>query len=375
LTEPCRLVFLLSMHHICADGWSMDLLAAELSRLYAARLFSRPHGLAALRAQCFQHAELQARWLAGPAAARQREWWRHYLSGTTPRAFLPLSSDSSRWPATPISLRVRRQIRAFPEGMLEKVSDFARLRGASLYMTLLSAFVTLLARWGNTSEVIVGALAANRPSTESSHILGAHYNTILVRVPLGGDPSLEEILARAIESSLAALDHQQIPFEEIATLASGCGVSPDEIPGVMLLLDTYPLASLALEGARGARLNLDWRKTRDTPGTGTDRVAAAEIEAASPAGLTFFLRAYRGRFLLSMLHRPDRVSEATVLLLGKDFQRILSTLVVDPTRKVGELMLSAPSSDDTEADPFLEGPGDNLAPVDALSPITSRPWR
>jgi len=80
---------LICMHHIVGDGWSVGVLAQELSELYAAGLAGRPAVLPALRLQYADYAVWQREWLSGGVLDRQLGYWRERLGGLE-AAELPL---------------------------------------------------------------------------------------------------------------------------------------------------------------------------------------------------------------------------------------------------------------------------------------------
>src|SRR5262249_23902311 len=62
-------VFLLVMHHIVTDGWSMGVFFRELTELYGAFVIGRPSLLAELPIQYADYAVWQRQWRGGAAAA------------------------------------------------------------------------------------------------------------------------------------------------------------------------------------------------------------------------------------------------------------------------------------------------------------------
>ncbi|MGH8491179.1 MAG: amino acid adenylation domain-containing protein, partial [Gammaproteobacteria bacterium] len=87
---------LLTLHHIIADGWSMEVFIRELSALYQAFSLGLPSPLAALPVQYADYAEWQRRWLEGEVLEGQLRYWREQLAGAP--ALLELPTDHPRPP-------------------------------------------------------------------------------------------------------------------------------------------------------------------------------------------------------------------------------------------------------------------------------------
>ncbi|MCK1405316.1 amino acid adenylation domain-containing protein, partial [Bradyrhizobium sp. 76] len=87
-------VFLLTQHHIVSDGWSLGVLARELSQLYRAFVAGDDDPLPPLVIQYPDYAAWQRRWLTGERLSNQAEYWRSNLSGAPAR--LALRTDRPR---------------------------------------------------------------------------------------------------------------------------------------------------------------------------------------------------------------------------------------------------------------------------------------
>ncbi len=90
LRRPEEHVFLLTIHHIVTDGWSMELLAGEVAAIYAG------NELPALPIQYPDFAAWQRRWLHGEALASHLAWWRQHLGGELPVLNLPTDRPRPR---------------------------------------------------------------------------------------------------------------------------------------------------------------------------------------------------------------------------------------------------------------------------------------
>ena len=82
-------VFLLTVHHIASDGWSMRILARELAACYAAVVQGRPLNLPPLPIQYGDYAVWQRGWLQGDALGTQLSYWKAQLAGAPPTLALP----------------------------------------------------------------------------------------------------------------------------------------------------------------------------------------------------------------------------------------------------------------------------------------------
>src|SRR5262249_21899133 len=143
-------------------------------------------------------------------------WWRQQLAGLAPALELP--TDRPR-PARQSFRGGARGSRLEPRTVAGLVA-LGRHHGATLFMTSLAAFYTLLCRYTGEEDLAVGTAIAGRGSAEIQGLIGFFVNTLVLRASLASDPSFLELLARARTTVLDASAHQDLPFEQlVAALA------------------------------------------------------------------------------------------------------------------------------------------------------------
>ena len=201
---------LFTVHHIVADGWSVRLLLAELSALYAAFSAGRPSPLAELPIQYADYAAWQRQWLRGETLDALLAAWRARLAGTT---VLDLPTDRPRPPVQ--SFRGDSLTVAIPPDLARGLRRLGREAGGTLFMTLLAAFQAVLARYSGQEAICVGTPIAGRTQLETERLIGLFVNALALRTDLAGDPSFVEALARVREVTLDAHAHQDLPFEKL----------------------------------------------------------------------------------------------------------------------------------------------------------------
>src|SRR5262249_41809543 len=146
------------LHHIVADGWSIDLLESELVSLYNAFSAGLADPLAPLQLQYADFAHWQRQWLTGAVLERQMDYWREQLKGAPPALDLP--TDRVRPPRQ--SLRGASVCSTLPPARVEELRRLGRGRGATLFMVLLAGLDAFLARVTGSEDLLVGTPIANR---------------------------------------------------------------------------------------------------------------------------------------------------------------------------------------------------------------------
>ncbi|MFF8868286.1 amino acid adenylation domain-containing protein [Streptomyces sp. NPDC015139] len=240
---------LLVAHHSAADGWSLRPLADDLSTAYTARRNGTTPAWKALAVQYADYTLWQRALLAtgpdGPGYTEQlTAHWRHALTAMPEECTLP--GDRPR----PTSLRRSAHVVEHADAALHR--DLLRLadhEGVSLFMLLHAAVSALLTRCGAGEDIVLGVPVATRSEPGMDDLIGLISNTLVLRLNCAGTPSFRELLARVLTGDLAALDHQELPFDRLVE-----ELNPPRLPGrhplfqVMLALQNNEPAILRLDG-------------------------------------------------------------------------------------------------------------------------------
>jgi amino acid adenylation domain-containing protein len=185
----------LRLHYAAVDEWSVVPLFADLAAAYRARLDGRAPDWSPLPVTYSDYA-LRARELLGdpddPASrhARQARYWREALRGLPPE---PPAEHPAGILGFELDTRLHKEIRSL---------------GTSLFMVLQAALITV--RPGP-----VGTLTAGRADAALAGLVGCFFNLLVLRTDTAGDPPFLELLARVRETTLAALDNQDVPFADL----------------------------------------------------------------------------------------------------------------------------------------------------------------
>ncbi|WP_031373871.1 non-ribosomal peptide synthetase [Lysobacter antibioticus] len=236
-------VLLLTQHHIISDGWSLGVLVDEVSALYAAFAEGRADPLQPLPVQYADYAVWQRQWLRGDALEAQMGYWREHLSGAP--ALLELPTDRPRPPVQRYIGSTRRF--RIDEQTADGLRALSQRHGTTLFMTLLAGWSLLLSRLSGSDDVVVGTAVANRRRGEVEPLLGFFVNTLALRVDVGDDPTVAELLARTRAVMLGAYEHQDVPFEQVVDMlqpARSLGHNP--VVQNMLVLQNTPTGTLQL---------------------------------------------------------------------------------------------------------------------------------
>ncbi|MEG5139393.1 MULTISPECIES: non-ribosomal peptide synthetase [unclassified Microcoleus] len=207
-------VLLLSTHHIISDAWSMGIFIQELATFYQAFCTGKPSPLPEMSVQYADFASWQRQWLQGEVLETQLAYWKKQLGGNLPVLNLP--TDRPRSAVQTFRGAVHKF--TIPKAIAEEMAQLSQREKATLFMTLLAAFKTLLYRYTGQEDILVGSPIANRNRREIEEVIGLFANTLVFRTNLSSNPTFKELLGIVREVALGAYNHQDLPFEKLVEI-------------------------------------------------------------------------------------------------------------------------------------------------------------
>ncbi len=203
---PDDAILVLVAHHIVFDGGSIGVLLDELFALYESPDASLPP----LGAQYGDYAAWQRTHLAGARLETLREFWKGELAGAPDRVSLPAD------PAARGSAREGRRVEGrIASSSLTTLRRIGREKDATLYMTLLAAFQSLLHLATGDVDIVVGSPVSGREREEVARTIGYFANTLPMRAQFQDDDTFATLLERVRDAALRAYEHQEMPYEQM----------------------------------------------------------------------------------------------------------------------------------------------------------------
>ncbi|HMJ64315.1 MAG TPA: amino acid adenylation domain-containing protein, partial [Candidatus Binatia bacterium] len=312
---PDSYVLLLTVHHIAADAWSIDLMLEEWAELYSAQLQNRLPELPELPIQYIDFALWQRQ--SVDQQARELAYWKEKLAQPPSPLELPVERARSTMPINhggTRSIVLSRELSA-------SLGQLSREAGATKFMTLLAAFNVLLHRYSGQEDIAVGSPVSRRTEQETERLIGLFLNVCVLRVDNSGKPNFRQLLDRVRKTALEAYAHQNIPFEKvIEELQPTRDASRTPLFDVMFTFQEGPVSAIRLPGGLLAEpfdFDLD----------------------VAPFDLTLLVRENDRELVAMMEYKTDLFSaEAVDRMLGH-FRMLLEGIIENPNRPISELPL------------------------------------
>jgi hypothetical protein len=322
--SPTRHVFILTMHHIIADGWSLGILMTELSALYSSYQKGTEPSLPPLPIHYQDFVAWQSRRLASEALAEDRNYWLNELSGNLPA--LELGTDYPRPKVRTFNGEVVHF--TIEKNLTRLLYLFSRDYDATLFMTLLSGLYALFYRYTGQSDIILGTPISGRTHKDLEGQIGLYLNLLPLRVAVHGEDSFAELLDHVRDVTLSGYEHQAYPF---ASLIKELNFERD--PARPPLIS----AGLTLQN-----LNPSTSATGDELGFKVSHFSQ-ELKT-SEYDLWFLFSEKDDELTANVNYNTDIFRRETIELIWSRLVSVFVQVTDDPARKIMDLEMSEDSS-------------------------------
>lgn len=330
-------ILLLCLHHIICDGWSITVFFQELTQLYTAFCRGDVSPLPALTFQYADFALWQREWLRGEILARHMAYWKQQL------ADLPQLTLQTEYPRPAMQQFVgASQTLHIPQDLAERIKRLSQREGATLFMTLLTAFQVLLARYSGQNDIAVGTTVAGRSQQQMESALGFFVNTLVLRVDLADNPDFRTLLRRVREITLQGYAHQDLPFAQLVK-----ALNPERS------LSYNPLFQVLVNMLNFPSQKASW------PALTAEVIWPGEVEAKFD--MTLYIDDHpwdRGKdvgegIYLELVYNARLFRSEHIGEMLRQFSYLLMQIVNDADRAIAAYSLLTPTARDVVPDPTL----------------------
>ena len=307
-------VLLVMIAHMVCDLWSLDIVTREVTMLYDAFSQGRPSPLPEQHIQCSDFAVWQRDWLQGEQLEKRRSFWTRRLEGRLPLVQLPLTEPRPRLQ----TFRGNAESLAMPKELSDMLEGLARSQGVTMYMALLAAFMTLIYRYTEQEDVIVGSATAGRDQVVTESVIGNFANLMPMRAKLNGNARFLDLMQQVREVTLGAYAHQDMPFLKLIEDLEPNG-DPAYAPIVQICFTFNKTSSKSTK-----LMGLNIESQMIYIGRSAVDVTLTILEAPHMLYATFE-------------YNTDLFDETFIQGMLRDLQTLLESIVTDPQQRLLEL--------------------------------------
>jgi amino acid adenylation domain-containing protein len=309
-------VFLLNVHHICADGWSIGILVDEIFAAYDAFAASNTPVFAPLPLQYADFADAQRKQLSQAEMQRQVDYWREHLSDAPD--LLDLPTDRPRPAEQSMNGAHFRYVIDGP--LFQQIGDLCHKLQVTPFAIFLAVHSVVMGRFSGQKDICTGTPLAGRDQQDLEGLIGHFINTVVIRAQFEDQMRFTQLVEQVNDNVLGAMDHQDIAFEKVVEAVNPKrSASHSPLFQTMLIFQNMPVS----EQANGA---LD--------------IAPMETDSATAKyDITIELFEHQDNFQLWFEYNCDLFDQSTIESIAAAFTQVLKAVCAHPERAIADIPL------------------------------------
>jgi NRPS condensation-like uncharacterized protein/aryl carrier-like protein len=197
-------VWVLVMHHIVSDGWSMGVFHKDWSELYNAALENRAANLPSLSIQYKDYAAWHNAQLQSEAINPHKDYWLEQFKGDLP--VLELPSDKPR--PKVMTYNGASIYRELDKQTTDHLKAFSQQQGGTLFMTLQTALNILLYKYTGQDDIVIGSPIAGREHPDLEGQIGFYLGALPIRTTFSKEDTITNLYQKIKQNTLGAYSHQ-----------------------------------------------------------------------------------------------------------------------------------------------------------------------
>lgn len=307
-------VLLVQLHHAVVDRWSLDILDAEFSHLYSARVTGRPDELPPVRPQLGQYALTQRAAGLDPAAVA---YWRDRLRDL-PVPPAPLADRPP--PAVPgSSLSGIHRFTIAPEPG-RRIHALARAARTTPFTVFTAALAALSCGYLGAEETVIGTPVSRRSNADLDGMIGCLTDLVPLRCPVPSGQEFTGLLARTRTTVFEAMTYGSLSYSQILDRS-----------GVRKRLRRAPLCPTVLG------LDDDSVRRLDLPEVSAERI---DVIPRGKGALQLNLTVDADGYDAVLDYDHDRYDAPTVGRIAEDLCAVLDTAAAHPDWETAKILTS-----------------------------------
>lgn len=248
--------FLLNIHHLLADSWTLGLICKKIVHEYSLLISERKEKKSETTSY-IKYIETENQYTNSNRYQKDKTYWEKIFSNIPNIVTIPSKNSYN----TPFSCEGNRDLFVIPIKLVSQINKFCKKHNISIFnffMAILSIYVHKI---NNIDDFVIGTPILNRSTFDEKNTNGMFVNMTPLLINVEKNKTFEQFLENISKNSIAMLRHQKYPYQKILDFVRE---KDNSIPNLYNLVLSYQITSAFTEE------NLKYESRWAFNGTATD---------------------------------------------------------------------------------------------------------
>jgi len=241
--------FIVNVHHIIGDSWTLGLVAKEVTSIYSEILNSTyeekdfPSYL--------KYIDSEKEYINSDKFNKDKAYWDEVFKTVPEVASIPSMKETN---SKNVSCNGNREKFIIPEKQINEIKEFCAQNKISVYNFFMAAYSLYLGRVSNLDDFVIGTPILNRTNFEQKHTMGMFISTAPLRINLEHEKSFIDFSKLVASNSMSLLRHQKYPYQAIL---EDLRKKDSSIPNLYNVILSYQITK-TIEEDNNVKYTTDW---------------------------------------------------------------------------------------------------------------------
>ena len=203
--------FMLNIHHLFADSWTLGFVSKEIVRTYSS-LLKGEDILKDEECSYIKYIYNEKEYLYSDKFKKDKEYWEGVFNTIPEQATIPSFKEET---ANNFSCKANRKVFNIDKVKMDKINEFCKANSISVFNFFMAVYAIYISRVSGIDDFVLGTPILNRTNFKEKHTSGMFINTAPFRVLVNNTLDFKSFVANIAKDSLGMLRHQKYYYQNI----------------------------------------------------------------------------------------------------------------------------------------------------------------
>ncbi len=232
--------FMLNIHHLISDAWTLAFICNEIIKTYSALKQNKEIETKAIYSY-IDYIKSEKQYQESEKYQKDKKYWKEQFSTIPEVATIPGSKEN----IDDTNPEGERKQFSLDIADVEKIKEYCKINKISLYNFFMAVYSIYIGEISNLDDFVIGTPILNRTNFKEKNAAGMFINTAPFRINIKEDIEFKEFIKNIAIDSLNMLKHQKYSYQ---CLLEDLREKNKDIPNLYNILLSYQITNAQMSG-------------------------------------------------------------------------------------------------------------------------------